>query len=80
MAEKLTKAQLAWLRKLAAADARGRDLFPQPNYVICGKLKDAGLACFVPKHPDLGPENWPWSNYQLRITDAGREALAQSKG
>ncbi len=76
--EKLTKTQWAWLRKLAAADTQGRDLFPPPNYVMTGKLDAAGVAEIVPAHPDLGPHRWPWSNYKLRITPAGREALSKA--
>ena len=71
---RLTKAQRAWLKKLVAAEDRGVDLFPAPNYVMTGKLDALGVAEIVPRWTE-SPVRWPWSNYKLRSTPEGRAAL-----
>lgn len=70
MREKLTKAQLEWLKRLVRAPDPSR-IRPKPNWTMADRMEKAGIVEIV----DPGG-HFPWGvNWYLTITPAGRAAL-----
>lgn len=73
---KLSPSQNKWLRA-AANNPTGELIRPRPTYDMAGRMRDEGLFDIL-KERDTSELEWPWGNWKLRITPAGRAALEQT--
>lgn len=73
---KLTPAMKRWLAKI---ERHGDKPYPpKPTNDMAGRLADLGVVEIL-KERETSKLEWPWGNWTVRITDAGRAALSNQK-